>query len=377
MPLRGSKLKPESDLKDTLAELKEAKKGVRLTGGEIADVTHTLEMIDSVTHEPSNREIADLIRALHEKIDRLELREAELKEKQSKTTKELIYTGKQLACGGIAGAVARTSVAPFDRVKILMQTQHLLLKEQKYTGVLQTWKAIWKEEGILKLWKGNATNVFRVIPYSATQFASYDFYKHWISPKDKKQTTIQRLTAGALAGMTATTLTHPLDVIRLRLAVSKELRGASDAFKSIISERGLISLFKGYTPTLLSLAPFIGINFATFDTLKTWVYPDKTQPTSTIVILGLGASAGLFAQTCCYPLDTVRRRMQLKGTNYKNTLDAFKTIYNKEGPKGFYRGMVANAIKILPNNAIRFAIFDLLKDYFGVQRSSEGGGGGG
>lgn len=40
-------------------------------------------------------------------------------------------------------------------------------------------------------------------------------------------TVPQRLAAGASAGMTATTLTHPLDVVRLRLALpSSPYKGA-------------------------------------------------------------------------------------------------------------------------------------------------------
>jgi solute carrier family 25 phosphate transporter 23/24/25/41 len=75
--------------------------------------------------------------------------------------------------------------------------------------------------------------VFRVIPYAATQFAAYDAYKDKIlnyggNNVDGNATlsTGQRLLAGGLSGMTATTLTHPLDVIRLRLNVQPELRGA-------------------------------------------------------------------------------------------------------------------------------------------------------
>jgi len=102
---------------------------------------------------------------------------------------------------------------------------------------------------------------------------------------------------------------------------------------------------------------------------------NKTEP-NTLTTLCLGATAGIFAQTCCYPLDTVRRRMQLKGVIYRNTLDAFRQILKKEGITGFYKGMVPNAVKVVPNNAIRFVVFDTLKDYFGVQREGGGGGGG-
>jgi solute carrier family 25 phosphate transporter 23/24/25/41 len=42
----------------------------------------------------------------------------------------------------------------------------------------------------------------------------------------------------------------------------------------------------------------------------------KGEKQSTLGILGLGATAGIVAQSVCYPLDTVRRRMQMKGTVY-------------------------------------------------------------
>lgn len=41
-------------------------------------------------------------------------------------------------------------------------------------GVLKT---IWRQEGILGMFKGNGTNVIRIFPYSAVQFASYEMAK--------------------------------------------------------------------------------------------------------------------------------------------------------------------------------------------------------
>lgn len=130
------------------------------------------------------------------------------------------------------------------------------------------------------------------------------------------------------------------------------------------------TFYKGYVPAMLSLSPFIAINFATMDTLKTWYFGEEKslskkelQKRNPFAILGLGAVAGIVAQTCCYPLDTVRRRMQLKGNNYSGTINAFSTILKDEGALGFYKGMSANALKVVPNNAIRFAAFDMLKTF--------------
>ena len=111
------------------------------------------------------------------------------------------------------------------------------------------------------------------------------------------------------------------------------------------------------------------MNFASFDFLKSWYYPDgEPDSISAFVTLGLGAMAGLTAQTVCFPLDTVRRRMQLEGTIYKSTGDAFRTILRVEGVGGFYKGMLPNAVKIVPNNGIRFLAFDFFSRIFGAGR---------
>lgn len=62
-------------------------------------------------------------------------------------------------------------------------------------------------------------NIIRVFPYSAAQLAANDQYKRIFSTKDGEMTVARRLLSGACAGMTATALTHPLDTVRLRLAL--------------------------------------------------------------------------------------------------------------------------------------------------------------
>ena len=112
---------------------------------------------------------------------------------------------------------------------------------------------------------------------------------------------------------------------------------------------------------MCSLGPFIAINFATYDTLKTYLsinYPERINAPSSILLMG--ATAGLTAQTICYPLDTIRRRSETYGKHYNSLFDAFKTIARKEGFVGFYRGMLANSIKVVPNNFIRFFVFEKL-----------------
>ena len=107
-----------------------------------------------------------------------------------------------------------------------------------YTGVYQSMVKIYSEEGLLAFWKGNFTNVVRIFPYSACQLMANDAYKRAFasSPKEKdgKLAVSTRLLAGALAGMTASTATHPLDTVRLRLAMPKVSEREKESFICLI-----------------------------------------------------------------------------------------------------------------------------------------------
>lgn len=47
------------------------------------------------------------------------------------------------------------------------------------------------------------------------------------------------------------------------------LRNISEVFKSIYTkENGLISLYRGYVPTVLGVIPYAGTSFFTYETLK-------------------------------------------------------------------------------------------------------------
>lgn len=58
------------------------------------------------------------------------------------------------------------------------QVQTETLKEnRKFKGILSSLHTIWKEDGIRGYFKGNGTNVVRIMPYLAVQFAAYEEYK--------------------------------------------------------------------------------------------------------------------------------------------------------------------------------------------------------
>lgn len=274
--------------------------------------------------------------------------------------------------GGAAGAVARTATAPLDRIKLLFQVQAVATSGTSataYTGVGQAAAKIIREEGFLAFWKGNGVNIIRIFPYSAAQLASNDTYKRLLADENHELTVGRRLVAGACAGMTATALTHPLDTVRLRLALPNHpYHGATHAAMTMARTEGLGSLYKGLVPTLIGIAPYAALNFASYDLIKKWIYHGE-KPQSAAANLLVGGCSGTIAATICYPLDTIRRRMQMKGQAYANQMDAFRTIMAREGLRGFYRGWSANTIKVVPQNAIRMVSYEALKGLLGVRKA--------
>lgn len=290
------------------------------------------------------------------------------------TITRIIDGSRMFFAGGLAGATARTATAPLDRIKLLFQVQAVAssgTSSTAYTGVGQAASKIIREEGFLAFWKGNGTNIIRIFPYSAAQLAANDQYKRFVvDPTTGELTVPRRLIAGACAGMTATALTHPLDTVRLRLALPNSgYNGMAHAMTTMVRTEGVMSLYKGLIPTLIGVAPYAAINFASYDMLKRWVYDGGRVQQSTVSNLLMGATAGTIAASSCYPLDTVRRRMQMKGNTYRNQLHALSTIWATEGFRGFYRGWAANTLKVVPQNAIRFVSYETLKSLFGVKKA--------
>jgi solute carrier family 25 phosphate transporter 23/24/25/41 len=128
---------------------------------------------------------------------------------------------------------------------------------------------------------------------------------------------------------------------------------------NMLREEGVASFYNGLGPSLLSIAPYIAINFCVFDLVKKSLPEKYQQKTQSSLLTAVVAAA--IATGTCYPLDTIRRQMQLKGTPYKSVLDAFSGIIAREGVVGLYRGFVPNALKSMPNSSIKLTTFDIVK----------------
>lgn len=150
-----------------------------------------------------------------------------------------------------------------------------------------------------------------------------------------------RLHTSALTARVRLQVTYPLDSLRLRLAVDPAVRSIPAAVRVLAREGGAAAFYRGLGPALCGIAPYMALELATYDSLP-----------QDIPAFARGFSAALLATTCCYPLDTIRRRIQLQPAGV-GVVRVVRDAWAKEGLRGFYRGFLPNALKNLPNKGAR------------------------
>ncbi|WPH00164.1 Hypothetical protein R9X50_00298700 [Acrodontium crateriforme] len=284
--------------------------------------------------------------------------------------------------GGVAGAVSRTVVSPLERLKILLQVQGTGRMEYQMS-VGKALQKMWREEGFKGLMAGNGTNCIRIVPYSAVQFGSYNFYKKFFEASPGEPLSPgRRLLCGATAGVTSVTFTYPLDIVRTRLSIQSasfetlkkdaagKLPGMWETMVMMYkTEGGVLALYRGIVPTVAGVAPYVGLNFMIYESVREYFTPAGEANPSSLGKLGAGAISGALAQTCTYPLDVLRRRFQINtmsgmGYQYKSIFDAIRVIVSQDGVRGLYKGITPNLLKVAPSMASSWLSFELTRDFF-------------
>ncbi|GLC46977.1 Mitochondrial adenine nucleotide transporter adnt1 [Pleodorina starrii] len=299
---------------------------------------------------------------------------------------------KSLVAGGVAGGLSRTAVAPLERLKILMQVQG---NEKIYRGVWQGLVHMAKTEGVAGMMKGNWTNCVRIIPNSAVKFLTYEQLSREMSDHYRATTGSGELTpglrlvAGACAGIIAMSATYPLDMVRGRLTVqegrNKQYRGIMHATRMIVKQEGALALYSGWLPSVIGVVPYVGLNFAVYETLKAALMKQyglrDERELSIAARLGCGAVAGSMGQTVAYPFDVARRRLQMSGWQgakdlhsqggdvvvYRGMMDCFVRTVREEGVQALFKGLWPNYLKVVPSIAIAFVTYEQMKEWMGVE----------
>ncbi|CAI5945381.1 unnamed protein product [Closterium sp. NIES-65] len=171
----------------------------------------------------------------------------------------------------------------------------------------------------------------------------------------------RHLVAGGMAGATSRTVTAPLETLRLRMMVSSE-HGLLQTCSQVWSEAGWRAFFRGNMVNVVRSAPQKAIDFFAFEAFKQAIATVFPTGPAGLQVVTAGALAGATSTLALYPLDVVRSRLTVAARSQCTGIaHALTTIAKTEGVPALYRGLGASLLSILPEDAITYGCFDLLK----------------
>ncbi|XP_078401049.1 ADP/ATP translocase 4-like isoform X4 [Cetorhinus maximus] len=269
---------------------------------------------------------------------------------------------KDLLAGGIAAAISKTTVAPIERVKLLLQVQassKQISVDQRYKGIIDCVIRIPREQGFVSFWRGNLANVIRYFPTQALNFAFKDKYKQiFMTGIDKEKQFgkwfLANLASGGAAGATSLCFVYPLDFARTRLAAdigkagpARQFTGLADCIMKVAKRDGPRGLYQGFAVSVNGIIVYRASYFGCYDTIKGVLPDQKNTPVYVSFMIAQGVTS--FSGILSYPFDTVRRRMMMQSgeaiRQYSGTFDCFTKIYRNEGFGAFFRGAFSNILR--------------------------------
>lgn len=279
--------------------------------------------------------------------------------------------------GGTSAAVSKTIAAPIERVKLLLQNQGESKSISKpYTGIVDVFTRVPKEQGVLSFWRGNFANVIRYFPTQALNFMFKDFYKGYLEqPRSAgfAMCLLGNMASGGAAGATSLLVVYPLDFARTRLAMdtgvgkAREFTGTVDCILKTAkaSGWGKGGVYNGFVVSCVGIVAYRGAYFGLYDTCADI---DAMRGAGFAAKFALGYSVTVTAGLISYPLDTIRRRMMMTSGGkdsgkYKNSLDCGRQILATEGVKSMYKGAGSNILRGLAG-ALVLVSFDYCKNFY-------------
>ncbi|XP_072030781.1 mitochondrial glutathione transporter SLC25A40-like isoform X2 [Amphiura filiformis] len=323
-----------------------------------------------------------------------------------------ITPGQQIVASGTGAMITTLLVTPLDVVKIRLQAQvkpigsgHCFLycnglmdhvctcinggsvskqwynRGGHFNGVLDAFLKISRTEGILKLWSGLSPTLVMAVPATVLYYTAYDQLKYSMGYKYETSSSLIPVAAGGIARVFAVSVINPLELVRTKMQsrplTFKEIVGC---IRTAVQDGGILSLWRGWGPTVLRDVPFSCLLWFNFEILRArlmrlYHLEETTFPVSFVS----GAVAAGIAAFFTNPFDVVKTHRQIElgemdalkdvKRNPASTFLIIRRIYARSGMNGLYAGFIPRLGRVVPACAIMIGSYEFGKSFF--QRYNE------
>lgn len=144
-------------------------------------------------------------------------------------------------------------------------------------------------------------------------------------------------------------------------------RSVTTCARTVYRNEGLTAFYISYPTTLMMSVPFTAVQFTAYESIKKVLNPgDQYSP---ITHVTAGGMAGGVAAAITTPLDVAKTLLQTRGTsddarirNARGMRDAFKIIYERNGLRGFTRGLTPRVVTFMPSNALCWLCYEFFSE---------------
>lgn len=179
-------------------------------------------------------------------------------------------TQSDVLSGALSGLTASFVVTPFERIKILFQTNQ------------GDWKFVKKNLNPRFMFQGLSATFYRETPGFAIYFSIYNYLKenrkyigkmlNFEKSMPDKISLAESFVFGSVSGSTAWIFIYPQDRIKTHIqAMTDKNIGFIEGFKEIISKGGYRGLYKGFHFALMRAIPLHATAFATMEFCKKYL----------------------------------------------------------------------------------------------------------
>jgi len=170
---------------------------------------------------------------------------------------------------------------------------------------------------------------------------------------------------GGVAATIAASVTHPLDLTKVRLQASGD-KSMITSLQNTVRTAGVRGLFDGISGTWMRQMSYSVCRFWAYDESKKLLGAGANSPAWKLA--AAGSMAGAIAGVVGNPAEIIMVRLQAdaakpleKRLNYKNCFDGLYKMVRDEGPSSLARGMTPNVFRAILMNASQLASYDFFK----------------
>jgi len=273
-------------------------------------------------------------------------------------------------------AAATVVIQPIDFLKVQIQVKSEM--GVKNLNPFTITRDIYKQKGIGVFYKGLDSALLRQMVYTSTRLGLFYNLKDYLTRRSggKAPSMFVNSCTSLVAGAVGAFAGNPADLALIRIQSDSNLPAAErrnyknvfDALWRTIREEGLLTLWRGSTPTICRA---MAMNFSLLvpfeeakRLLKPYVKAEKMRAICASMISGAAATV------LSLPFDNVKTKLQKmkKGPDgkfpYKGVLDCFMKTAQTEGIGKLWVGVNTYYIRVAPHAVISLVTNDFLRQLF-------------